>query len=104
MKDDVFLRVYFAKSIEVPDLQIEVKKFLKGGHASYNSILDLIHEDFRAQATGKKLRDVPRNPLSILCRGKPDSNKPNVSVDDKFLPVREFPSNHGRLLPNHMYI
>ena len=37
--DNIFLRTYFEKVIEVPVLLTEVKKLLKGEHTSYNSIL-----------------------------------------------------------------
>ena len=38
--DDVFLKSYFAKHIEVPELQHEVKELLKGSPDSYLSIID----------------------------------------------------------------
>ena len=70
---------------------------------SYDFILELIHEGFCPQKTSENLRDVQINPSSILCRGKSYLDRPNVSVDNKLLTVRKFPSNHGRLFPTHMY-
>merc|ERR1740124_1525560 len=54
---DNCFKSYFAKVIETPELQFEVKKLLKGGPESYTDILDLIRSDFYAQDTGEKIRD-----------------------------------------------
>ena len=50
--NDVFLKDYFAKVIEAPELQTEVRDFLKDTSKSYIEVLEDIHNNYRAQATG----------------------------------------------------
>ena len=68
--DNIFLKLYFAKVIETPELQFEVKKLLKGGPASYTDIMELIHSEFRAQDTGEKTRKSVTTLSTATQRGK----------------------------------
>ena len=99
--DDVFLRAYFAKVIQAPELQTEVKKLITDKDGDYESILQLIHDDFRAQETNDSLRDVPSVTGKSARRGKPST------VDEeppaKKVKLAHFPANEERLIPTHFY-
>ena len=99
--DDVFLRAYFSKVIEAPELQDEVKKLIKDKTGSYESILELIHQDYRAQETGEALRD-HTNSSTVSSRR---ASKPPPEPEQKSSPSipRRFPSNEGNLLVPHYY-
>ena len=45
--------------IEAPELQTEVRGFLKDTTKSYMEILGIIHSDYRVNTTGKDIRGVP---------------------------------------------
>ena len=57
--DDVFFKAYFTKVIGAPKLQTEVWGFLKDTSKTYIEVLEDIHADLRAQATGEDIRGVP---------------------------------------------
>ena len=57
--DNVFLKAYFAKVIEAPELQTKVQGFLKDTFKSYIEVLEDIHADYRAQAMEEDIRGVP---------------------------------------------
>ena len=97
--DDTFLRAYLAKVIEVPELQTEVKKLISDSSGTYETILELIYADYRAQETGDNLRDSTSSSTLSLRRSKTES--PPVK-DVKPRPPR-FPSNEFNLLPTHFY-
>ena len=54
--DGVFLKAYFAMTIEAPKLQAEVRGFLKDTDSTYSEILEIIHADYRAQTMTKDVR------------------------------------------------
>ena len=54
--DEAFLKAYFSMTIDAPELQSEVKKFLKDPAASYSETLENIHADYRAQTTTDDMR------------------------------------------------
>ena len=106
--DDIFLRAYFAKVIEAPELQTEVKKLISDKNGTYDSILELIHKDYRAQETGDALRDTPRDTLALR-RAKQDTSPTPVhdkppQPDDRPPKRMRFPSNENTLLPPHFYV
>jgi len=51
-KDVVFLKAYFLMAVEVTELQMEVKGFLRDTNAMYSETLELIHANFIVQTTG----------------------------------------------------
>ena len=83
------------KVIEGPELQQEVKKFLKGGSNTYDEILEFIHSDYRAQETGEALRDniTHLTKLSSLCRGKMDNKGIRNKVTSTPIVPIKFPTN-----------
>ena len=100
--DDVFLKLYFAKHIEVPELQHEVKKILKGSPDSYMTILDLIHADFNVQNTNDAMRDDTK-PFSVSRRAanpKVEAKKVTTILKKRAI---LFPNNNGTLLLSHFY-
>ena len=99
--DDVFLRAYFAKVIQAPELQTEVKKLISDKEGTYESILQLIHDDYRAQETGDALRDVPITTGKSARRGKPTSDEP--TRPPKRIKIAAFPNNEDRLIPSHFF-
>ena len=102
--DDTFLKAYFAKVIKAPGLQQEVKKFLKGGTDSYETILELIHSDYRAQETGEAMRDSVKNTyLSALRRGK-TTDTGDAKPPPKEVTVVKFPPNKGSKIPPHIFV
>ena len=74
--DDVFLRTYFSKVIQAPELHTEVKKLITAKNGTYETILQLIHDDFREIETGDALRDVPFMTGKSACRDKPTTDEP----------------------------
>ena len=66
--DDVFLKVFMAKAIKVPELQSESKKFLMDGSGTYTYILEKICADYRTQETGEQIRDGNTTPDTQLRR------------------------------------
>jgi len=92
--------------IEVPELQQEVKKFIKGGtNTPYEEILEFIRADYRAQETSEGMRDSvkPSAIPSALRRGKSTSGH-----DEKPLAtnshVVKFSPNQGGLIPSHIFV
>ena len=102
--DDIFLRAYFSKVIEAPELQTEVRKLIKDKAGSYESILEDIHKDYRAQETGDALRnDTPSSIVTSRRTAKqhvpPPKSEPKVED-----PIpRIFPLNENTLFPTHFY-
>jgi hypothetical protein len=56
VKDDHFLRAFFARAIDVPELNEVTKKFLTVNKTT-EEILDLVHVDFSAVNTKELLED-----------------------------------------------
>ena len=100
--DDTFLKAYFAKVIDAPELQQEVKKFSKGGTQTYDAILELIHSDYRAQETGEALRDTNPSVPSALRRGKYEDKI--VTIKEPTPVVVRFPPNRGQMIASHIYV
>ena len=105
--DDTFLRAYFTKVIEVPELQTEVKKLVNDRTGTYDTVLDLILKDYRAQETGDALRDVPLKPSAVMRRGKVDSSTGrDESKEDGEIVKKQyykFPSNESGLIPSYIF-
>jgi len=104
--DDNFIKSYFAKVIEIPELQYEVKKLLRGGSESGQGILDLIHADYRAQDTGERIRGQVSTTTTIVRRSKVggDSGKPSTNGIDAHKKLRyAFPNNTGNILSSTYY-
>ena len=99
--DDVFLRAYFAKVIQAPELQTEVKKLITDKNGDYESILQLIHDDFRAQETNDSLRDVATVTGKSARRGKPSPVEEEPPA--KKVKYTNFPANEEKLIPTHFY-
>jgi len=106
--DDIFLRAYFAKVIEAPELQTEVKKLVTDKAGTYESILELVHKDFRAQETSGNLRDVNSGSASSRRSRTEERNpsdnptkKPKISEEE--IVYAPFPTNHNSLLPQFIY-
>ena len=100
--DDIFLRAYFSKVIEAPELQTEVRKLIKDKKGSYKSILEEIHQDYRAQETGDALRnDAPSS--VVTARRAAKQHVPPSKPDSKLDPPlpHPFPNNENTLLPTH---
>ena len=103
MTDDTFLKSFFAKIIETPELQHEAKKLLKDGGESCIEILDLIHSDFRAQDTGERMRDSVTLG-STSRRLRTEDIKPTTKQGGETKRINyPFPNNTGNLLPSKYY-
>ena len=99
IKDDTFLRAYLARVIDAPELQHEVKKLISDSSRTYETILELIHADYRAQETGDTLRNVATANQLTSRRGRGDMDAKD-SIERKWVP---FPSNDGNMLPSNYY-
>ena len=107
IQDDIFLRAYFAKAIEAPELQTNVKKLVTDRAGTYDSILELIHKDFRAQETNDALRDNPTT-ISASRRSRaeerPDDKRKRPKTEETTVVARpKFPDNENQLLPSSYY-
>jgi hypothetical protein len=98
--DEIFLKAYFSMAIEAPELQSEVKKFLKDPSSSYGATLESIHSDYRAQTTGEEMR-LEAGLSSVL----PSTlRRVTVEVPIKNPPKTDyFPPNVRKLLPSSYY-
>ena len=87
-------------AIEAPELQSEVKKFLKDPSSSYGVTLESIHSDYRAQTTGEEMR-LKAGLSSVL----PSAiRRTTVEVPIKNTPKTDyFPPNVRKLLPSSYY-
>ena len=94
---DVFLKAYFSMAIDAPELQSEVKGFLKKSSSSYSTTLEIIHLDYRTQTTGEETRSKPGAPSGTLTlhHGKTEVESPKK---DNY-----FPPNVRKLLPSSCY-
>ena len=94
----VFLKAYFSMAIDAPELQSEVKKFLKDPTASYSQTLESIHSDYCAQTMGEEMRSKmsAQSTSSYLRRGKVEFDVPKTKSD-------YFPPNVRRLFPTSYY-
>jgi hypothetical protein len=98
--DEIFLKAYFSMAIEAPELQPEVKKFLKDPASSYGATLESIHSDYRAQTTGEEMR-LKAGSSSVLPSAL---RRATVEVSGKSsLKTDYFPPNVKRLLPLSYY-
>ena len=105
--DNIFLKAYFSMVIEAPELQSEVRNFLKGPTKTYSEILESIHDDCRAQTTGKDMKEVPRgsSTISIARRGTVDISMTKVQcVVEKEWRYVPFPTNVGQLILAEYYM
>ena len=57
--DVVFLKAYFEMVIEAPELQTEVRGFLKDATKSYTEIIENIYIDYWVHKTGEDIHGVP---------------------------------------------
>ena len=107
IKDDIFLRAYFAKAIEAPELQTNVKKLVTDRAGTYDTILELIHKDFRAQETNDALRDNPSTHHSSRrsrTEDHSDEKKKRIKTEEGTQMTRpKFPDNENQLLPSTYY-
>ena len=98
--DEIFLKAYFSMAIDAPELQSEVKKFLKDPTSSYGTTLEAIHSDYRAQTTGEEMR-LKAGSSSALPSAL---RRATVEVSGKHVPKTDyFPPNVKRLLPSSYY-
>ena len=107
--DDTFLKAFLAKAVACEELQTEAKRFLQGGNDGWEVILDKVHSDYRAQASGEHLRGGTSTPSTAqLRRGKSSnsasSNKPNATVSRKVEGLAKLPPNTGNLIPHKYYL
>ena len=93
-------------AIETTKLQTEVKSFLCNTNTTYSKTLELVHADFRAQATGEHLRDTTtRSGSTAIVRSDKSDDAVKTKQTDKLLPMTGyFPNNHGKLLPSEYYM
>ena len=96
--DEVFSKAYFSMAIDAPELQSEVKKFLKDPAASYSETLENIHADYRDQMATEDMRlnTSATSGSSSLRRGK-------VEFQVEKEKTEYFPPNVRHLLPTSYY-
>ena len=83
--------------INAPELQSEVKKFLKEPTSSYGATLESIHSDYRAQTTGEEMRSKTSSSSVILSALR----RATVEVTSKSSKKTDyFPPNVGKLMPS----
>ena len=105
--DDIFLKAYFSMTIEAPELQTEVKRFLKDTDSLYSEILEIIHADYRAQTTGKDIIgasgvNTTTSPLSRRTTVEATKSKRDSEVE-KVWAYAPFPDNIGQLISSELY-
>ena len=76
--DDVFFRTYLSKVIEAHKLQNKVKKLIKDKTGTYESILELICQDYRAEEMGEALRDGETSFVVLFRRTKQHVPSPEL--------------------------
>ena len=93
--------------IEAPEIQTEVRGFLKDPTKSYTEILEKIHADHRAQATSEDIRGLPggSTTTSALARRTTvekvkNKNETNIEKGWTYAP---FPNIVGQLIPTEFY-
>ena len=102
--DDIFLHTYFSKVIEVPELQNEVRKLIKDKTCSYETILELIHQDYRVKETGDALRNDTLSSIVTSRRAAKQHVPTSKSESKSDSPApRSFPSNKNTLLLTNFY-
>jgi len=107
LKDDTFLRAFFAGIINVPELKEVTKKFLTVHSKTTEAILDLVHADFRAMSTKEHMVDGISAKGSTKVRRAPKTDdKAPVKPKGNGPPsvqYRKFPKNTGGLIPGDVY-
>ena len=113
VKDDHFLRAFFARAIDVPDLSEITKKFLTVFNKTTKEILDLVHIDFSSAVNTKELLEDGSTTAgggeSNLRRANNNNDKSKVNfTNSKSKPVtkvvfRAFPKNTGEPFPKQVY-
>ena len=108
--DDTFIRAYLAKTIEAPELQQEVKQFIISSDGDYESILDKVFKDFRAQESSEHLRASSGTTGSVSFtatarRGATKAAKPaaSESTGSETQALIPFPTNFANAMPAHVY-
>ena len=103
----MFLKAYFYMVIEAPELQTEVRSFLKDTTKTYMEILEVIHANCRGQTTGEDIRGVlgvptTTSPLSRRTTVNATKSKRESDVEKAWVKVH-FPDNVGRLISTEYY-
>jgi len=107
--NDTFLKAYFSKVIEAPELQTEVRGFLKDTSTIYIEGLEDIHANYRAQVTGEDIRGVPggetNSTITALARrGTIKETKSSKEEEtERIWKYAPFPDNVGKLIPTEYY-
>ena len=105
--DDTFLKAFLSGSISCEELKTEAKGFLLEGSAQYDTILDKIHSDYRAQTSGEQMRVGNSSSTAQLRRGKQsDAASKGRSGRNTPPPAHghtKLPPNTGNLIPNAYY-
>ena len=107
LKDDSFLRAFFAGVINVPELKEVTKMFLTVHHKTPEAILNIVHDDFRAMCTKEQMVDGVTAKGSAKARRVPKSEdkapfKPKGNGPPS-VQYRKFPKNTGGLIPGDVY-
>ena len=107
MTDNVFLKAHFAMIIEAPELQAEVRGFLKDTDSTYSEVLEIIHADYRAQNTAKDVRGASganTTTATLSQRTTVEATKfKRDSEVEKAWAYTPFPDNVGQLIPSELY-
>ena len=100
--DEVFMRAFLCKSIDVPELQTHAKEFMTNTSDNCLDIFEKIHRDYRSIESSEALRT---NDLSLNRRARRAIKFKDVQVDPKGKPAAKprFPPNTGNLIPHKYY-
>jgi len=105
VSDDSFLRSFFAKAIDVPELQEATKQFLKQFNVKTEDILESVHNDYRSIETRERLEE---GSIGSSTGGKSTSRRANpmktpIPKKASVVTYRKFPLNSGNLIPPEYY-
>ena len=99
------MRAFLSRTIEAPELQSEVKKFLKEPKIQYLDLLEKVFVDYRAQETGEHLQQETQafsGTARIARKTTCDQNTTDVATKPPPILFR-FPKNSDNKIPSEIY-
>ena len=105
VQDDTFMRAFLSRTIEAPELQSEVKNFLKEPKIEYLEILEKVYIDYRALKTSEHLQSETQafSGSARITRKAAREQNPTDGASKPTPILFRFPRNSDNKIPSDIY-
>ena len=97
IEDDIFVRAYLCKSLDVKELRSSTKEFMANMEDNSLDILEKIHKDYSGIMASTSLKE------SDLSMARTSRRTETHIKEERKPSAMKFPPNTGNKLPNHVY-